>query len=91
MNSLPLDLENIILDYKYGMEHKEKFKKTLDIIKDVGYSITNYGELLSERSYIDKHDLEQSILYQYDYDINELSYWRVDMDLDLEHWITIEY
>ncbi len=35
MNSLPKDLEDIILDYKYQMEHTHKFKNTLDIIKKI--------------------------------------------------------
>jgi hypothetical protein len=37
MNFLPEELENIINDYKYQMEHIEKFQSTLDIIDNITY------------------------------------------------------
>ena len=36
MNQLPKDIENIILDYKYGLEHQDRFEKSLRIIKYLG-------------------------------------------------------
>ncbi len=88
MNSLPTDILNIIINYKNELEHKEKFEKTLKLIKNCAYEISNSE---SERSYYDEDDLEQSILYQYDYETRELMYWRVDMNTQLEWWIVIEY
>ena len=35
MNSLPTDIENIILNYKYEMEQHERKKKFLDDIKKI--------------------------------------------------------
>jgi len=35
MDILPKELSNIIIDYKNGMEHQEKFKKSLSIIKNI--------------------------------------------------------
>ena len=32
MNNLPLDIENIVNDYKYQLEHKDKFRRCLDYI-----------------------------------------------------------
>ncbi len=49
INSLPLDLENIINSYKYQMEHIEKFQSTLDMIKEINYHIDNKD--YSQRSY----------------------------------------
>ena len=39
MNSLPTDLENIISYYKYQLETHDKFKKTLEIIKQIQINI----------------------------------------------------
>ena len=36
MNQLPLEIENIIYDYAYQMEHSEKYERTLIIIKYLG-------------------------------------------------------
>ena len=35
MNNLPLDIENIVIDYKYQLEHITKFKSLLKIIKNI--------------------------------------------------------
>lgn len=43
INTLPLELENIIGDFKEEMEqveHKQKFKSTLDEINKIRYTIT---------------------------------------------------
>lgn len=37
MNFLPKELEDIIIDYKHGLEHREKFTKTLNQIKSLHY------------------------------------------------------
>ena len=37
MNCFPTDIQNIILDYKYQLEHFKKFKKSLRIIKNLKY------------------------------------------------------
>ena len=39
MNFLPKELENIIVDYKYQLEHKEKFNSSLNNIKQITYKI----------------------------------------------------
>ena len=39
MNTLPIELENIIIDYKNQMEHKEKFQSTLEAINNIEYFI----------------------------------------------------
>ena len=54
MNTLPLCLENLVLDYKYQLEHTEKFKKTLTKIKKIthyynNHSDKNYGSILYEK------------------------------------------
>ena len=35
MDHLPLELEHIILDYEYQLEHVNKFKNVVDAIKDL--------------------------------------------------------
>ena len=35
MENLPLEIEEIINQYKYEMEHLDKFRKTLNIIKNI--------------------------------------------------------
>ena len=42
MNSLPSDLENIIMTMKYEMEHQERFKDTLNTIKNIHYICGHY-------------------------------------------------
>lgn len=37
----PKVLEDIIIDYKNQMEHKEKFEKSLEEIKSITYGIIN--------------------------------------------------
>jgi len=39
MNCLPKELEDIILDYKYQIEHTHKFKKCLEEINKIEYKI----------------------------------------------------
>ena len=39
MNSLPEELENIIMNYKYQNEHFDKIKSTLNQIKNISYCI----------------------------------------------------
>jgi len=39
MNCLPKELEDIILDYKYQIEHTQKFKKCLETINKIDYKI----------------------------------------------------
>ena len=44
MEYLPLDLENIIVDFKEQMErkeHKDSFQSTLDEINQISYSVTD--------------------------------------------------
>ena len=50
MNTLPQDLENIINDYKYQMEHKEKFKSSLDIINQIRYRLLDGDSWRSYRN-----------------------------------------
>ncbi len=44
MNSLPTDLENIIINNINGIEHKERFNNTLNIINNIEYRIIKEGE-----------------------------------------------
>ena len=44
INTLPIELENIINDYKYQMEHKEKFKSSLDKINQIIYVLSVRGD-----------------------------------------------
>jgi hypothetical protein len=95
LNSLSLDLENIILDYQFDLDyddriktHEKSFIKSLNKIKRCTYELFDNE---SERSYYDENDLDQFILYQYDYDTKVLMYWRVGMDTQLEDWIPIKY
>ena len=46
MNQLPLCLEEIILDYKYQLETTDKYKKVLQEIKGMHYSIIGEGRTL---------------------------------------------
>ncbi len=46
MDFLPKELEDIVLDYKYQLEHQEKMKSTLFSIANLeidGYKYTHYG------------------------------------------------
>ena len=76
MNSLPLDIENIIIDYKNQMEHREKFKNSLNIIKKIQYNITTEGdsfrtyERTSVQYYNFMNKLEEHCYFHHD--INEL-------------------
>lgn len=38
LNDLPLEIENMILDYKSQIEHREKFKK---VLKEIKYKVQN--------------------------------------------------
>ena len=49
MDNLPLDLENLILNYKYQLEHVSKMNKILKDIKK--FRFANY-ELSTERQQI---------------------------------------
>ena len=48
MNFLPKELENIIVDYKCQLEHKQKFNSSLNKIKQITYKI-DQEENTSER------------------------------------------
>ena len=48
MENLPEELENIIMDYKYQMEHQQRFQLTLDEINQISYTMNGYD---SWRSY----------------------------------------
>ena len=37
LSSLPSDLENIIMNYTYQLEHVEKFQESLNIINNIDY------------------------------------------------------
>ena len=44
MEFLPKDLENIILDYKYQLEHTEKSKKYLNYLKNTKIEYEPYND-----------------------------------------------
>jgi len=48
LSTLPKVLEEIIIDYKNQMDHKEKFQPTINMINDIEYTTGEYdnGELL---------------------------------------------
>jgi hypothetical protein len=48
LSTLPKVLEEIIIDYKNQMDHKEKFQSTINMINDIEYTTGEYdnGELL---------------------------------------------
>ncbi len=39
MNNLPLEIENIIIDYKMQMDHREKFAKSIEKINNIHHTI----------------------------------------------------
>ena len=39
MENLPIEIEEIIYEYKYQLEHTDKLSKSLDIIKSMKYEI----------------------------------------------------
>ena len=45
LSQLPKELEDIIIDYKSQLEHKEKFQKTLNTIKSLNISYLVLGEI----------------------------------------------
>ena len=44
MEQLPLDIENIILDYKAQLEHREKFQKCLEQINHIDHNICDFDD-----------------------------------------------
>ena len=41
---LPLEIENLILEYKYSAEHFDKFKNCIKIIKSITHKYYTYDE-----------------------------------------------
>lgn len=76
MDILPEDIENIILNYKNDLEtyqnHKTKYRKSLDIINNMIYKITNNnsGNITSHR--IVKY---KNSSYMFNKSCNQLFYW----------------
>lgn len=51
LNEIPLDLENLILEYKYGLEHYDKFRFCLNEIKIIKCDYKSFvedGEIYTE-------------------------------------------
>ncbi len=68
MNTLPKELEEIIITYKNQIEHKDRFQPTLDIIKNIYYEIRKYPEItVSDRS-LNGSLIEDSVEYYNRYD-----------------------
>ena len=74
MNFLPKDLENIIVDYKEEMEHKEllekhrmKFKESLNIIKRLRNTNYRYGTNNRERTITISPFIHKTLGYTYCY------------------------
>jgi hypothetical protein len=70
LSTLPKVLEEIIIDYKNQMDHKEKFQSTIDIINDIVYTTGVYddGELLlsTRNSYMfNNHMFNNHVEYYY--------------------------
>jgi hypothetical protein len=49
LSTLPKVLEEIIIDYKNQMDHKEKFKPTLDEINNIRYEIFEDNKIVTSR------------------------------------------
>lgn len=63
MNDLPLDLENIILDYKNGAEHFDKFKFCLNYINNIKITYQyNSDSLTYETKYQRYNKIKKSII-----------------------------
>ncbi len=52
-NIFPLEIENIILNYKYQLEHTTKFKKSIKKIKEIEYQLINKDLSKRETDYDD--------------------------------------
>ncbi len=60
MNNLPLDIKNIVNNYKYQLEHITKFKSTLEIIKKIipdCYFMWAYGIGIEWNNYDKENDI----------------------------------
>jgi hypothetical protein len=66
MSIFPQVIEEIIMDYKYQMDHKEKFQSTVQAINKINYTTGTFhdGELylttreLPSESYMDMNHIE---------------------------------
>lgn len=53
---IPEDIEEIIIDYKYQIEHLEKFKKCINQINNINYTINRNENGYNIRSYSSRRD-----------------------------------
>lgn len=91
MNSLPKELEDIIVDYKNQMEHREKYEKTLMYINLIQYDILD-GD--SWRGDFNNHNTIQyyggwNHAHDYYNSINELWIHKYNSDENIEEEIKV--
>jgi hypothetical protein len=86
MDFLPLELENIIYDYKKQLEFTEKFKLVLNEIKNIDYQI-----IFPDKNHYDRenHHLTSTITYNNIY-FSKKSQYRLWRDNNIDDCLMIE-
>jgi hypothetical protein len=91
MNFLPKVIQDIILNYKYQLEHTTKFKKCIKKIKEIEYEIinkdlslrdTDYGDVTYSRScymlFRIRNDIKLTHIYEFNDEPYKFQYEDVD-------------
>ena len=80
MNTLPVVISNIIIDYKYQLEHKEKFSKCMNELKEKvwEYYIDEEEDDGYEITYSVRREAQSDIEVHYELCDGDLECYRTD-------------